>query len=77
MNLVTAIFELMRRPGTIALAPPLRMIGFNDTGHLMQLGGKKPDYARLNVKDFMREDFEVVTPEQLAELAKQNQGGEG
>lgn len=77
MNLASAIIEMLRAPGKIALAPPDRMLCFNDGGYLMQLGTMKPNYARLHHKDFLREDFECVTPEQLAELARQNQGGEG
>lgn len=71
MNLVSAIYELTRRPGCVALCPPNRMLGFNDRMALMQLGGKHPDYARLWVDDFLREDWEVVTPQQLEELAQQ------
>jgi hypothetical protein len=77
VNLLNAIFDLMRRPGCVALAPPNRMMAFNDRMALQQLGGRKPDYARLYADDFMREDWEVVTPQQLEALAQETGGEPG
>jgi hypothetical protein len=75
MNLAGAIIEMLRRPGIVALAPPQRMLSLSDAGYLLKLGTAKRQYARLCARDFLREDWACVTPDELEALAEQSRSG--
>ncbi len=76
MTLAEAAIQLAQNPSLVALCPPQRMLIFSPTGWLMMLGGRRPEYARLRLQDFLNTTWECVTPDQLQMLATQSAPGE-
>jgi len=75
MSFHEAVIELLQHPGSLAILGAERVLAFNTTGYLQMLQGSRPTYARLRTQDFIAMDWQVMSPEQLEERARQNAQG--
>jgi len=71
MNLLQVLAQVAGRPQLMAFGPPDRILGFSKQKMLVDFGTGKQRYAHLNLADFMREDWELMTPEQLQANAEE------
>ena len=73
MNFIEAIGQLAAQPQLMILAPPARILAFNPRRILVSFAKGRETYAHLRLDDFLRLDWTVVTPEELATMGAQNE----
>ena len=73
MNFIEAIGQLAAQPQLMILAPPARILAFNPRRILVSFARGKETYAHLRMDDFLRMDWTVVTPEELAAMGEQRE----
>lgn len=76
MGFFDMIMALASRQGDLAYRTGDRMIAFSSTGWLMAYRGGKAKYATMSTMDVLANNWEIVTSEQLAAAAAQDQQGE-
>jgi hypothetical protein len=65
MNLMEALSQVAGQPTLMAYAPPDRILGFSRTHFLVDFRTGREKFAHLRIDDFLRIDWELMTPEQL------------
>jgi len=76
MTLQKAIICLAANPSLVMIAEPAMVIGFNVKGTLINFGRGPNAPAVLKLRDFMREDWEIMTADQVAQAATLKPEGE-
>lgn len=61
---------MVQKPYLVAMRPPDRVLGFSPSGWLMNFSAGPKAYARLELRDFLRSDWELHTPEEIAAAAR-------
>jgi len=72
MSFPEALIWLIQNPESVLLRGNRQPLTLSQTGYLMQLGGKKPEYARLNVQDIAAANWQGMAIDAFVQQVEQN-----